>query len=49
MREIFRWQVAEARARAAMEDPTALRRFGPLPPTEIGSRLEKSAFPDSGL
>ena len=35
MREVFRWQLAEARARAAREDPTVSRRFGRLPPPEI--------------
>jgi S-formylglutathione hydrolase len=33
--EIFRWQMAEPRARAAQEDPTTLRRFGRLPPSGL--------------
>ena len=31
MRDLFRWQLAASRARAAQEDPTVSRRFGRLP------------------
>jgi S-formylglutathione hydrolase len=33
--DVFRWQIADPRERAAREDPTVLRRFGRLPPTGI--------------
>jgi S-formylglutathione hydrolase len=33
--DVFRWQVTVPRAKAALEDPTALRRFGRLTPTGL--------------
>ena len=33
--DVFRWQVAEPKARAEQEDPTTSRRFGRLPATEL--------------